>query len=105
MVITTPRENNRQELISMTETNSSGLAGPITLAAPTTDSSGTRPGGATPYVFYSLWVEHPGYQVAHIQDVQIFPNTVSIQDIELIPLGGSSVPGSETIGGAQPQPL
>lgn len=103
--ITTLGPDGKHILVALTETNESGLAGPIRLPAPSTESSGTSPGGPAPYTFYSLWVEHPGYQIAHIQDVQVFPNIESVQDVTLVPLSGSITPGGGTVSGAQPQTL
>lgn len=104
-VVTTLGPDGRHILVSLTETNESGLTGPIKLPAQTNESNGTSPGGPAPYTFYSLWVEHPGYLIAHVEDVQVFPGIVSVQDISLVPLAGSTVPGGETTGGAQPQTL
>lgn len=105
VAVTVPAENGRQTLVALTETNANGLAGPITLTAPTTDSNGTRPGGPPPYSFYSLWVEHPGYQLVHIQDVQVFPRVMSVQDISLVPLSASVPLNGGALPGAQPQEL
>lgn len=107
VAVTTPDGDGRHTLIFLLETDQNGIAGPVTLPVPTTESNGTQPGGPAPYAFYSLWVEHPGYQVTHVQEIQVFPGIESVQNITLIPLSSSSFPPnrSDTISGAEPQPL
>lgn len=105
VAITLPEEDGRHTLLSLTVTDKNGLTGPIHLSAPITPANGTQPGGPSPYAFYALWVEHPGYQTVHIREVQIFPHINSVQDITLVPLSAAPLPPESTFGGAQPQPL
>lgn len=105
VAITLPEEDGRHTLLSLTETDENGLTGPIHLSAPATAANGTQPGGPSPYAFYALWVEHPGYQTVHIREVQIFPHVNSVQDVALVPLSAAPLLPESTFGGAQPQPL
>lgn len=107
VIITTPSEEGRPRVLAVLETDANGLAGPIQLPAPTTPSNGTTPGGPPPFSTYSLWVEHPAYEIASVESFQVFPNILSVQDITLVPLSGR--PGNtgtsrEPIT-APPQPL
>ena len=33
-----------------------------------------------------IWVESPGYELLVVENVQIFPDTQTLQELELIPL-------------------
>lgn len=107
VIITTPSEEGRPRILSVLETDENGLAGPIQLPAPTTPTNGTTPGGPVPFSTYSMWAEHPAYEIAAVESFQIFPNVLSVQDISLVPLsgrpGGSG--GSRQPITAPPQPL
>lgn len=98
-------DQGRHQLISALITDESGLAGPISLPAPDIALSQT-PGSPLPFSSYSLVVEHPGYQVAVFQDLQIFSGVETTQSVPLIPL---SIPESDSprqqITQVTPQPL
>lgn len=94
VVVSALEENNSHRLESVLITDESGVAGPIQLAA--ADSSGLTPGGPTPYKLYTLWIEHPDYEVAYIENLQVFAGVETIQKITLIPIappgaGGTAV--------------
>ena len=95
VVITEPASGGTFRVLSVLKTDGSGLAGPIVLRAPSGTDGGTTPGGAIPYNLYSLWVEHPGYELVRIDSLQIFPNVHSLQSITLVPLSGTASPGGE----------
>lgn len=94
--------NDRHQLLSIKTTNESGIAGPITL--PTSDSLGLSPNSPAPFTSYQLIVEHPGYQLALFNDLQVFPGVETVQDVPLIPLSVPESPdrNSTTV---TPQPL
>ena len=75
----------RYELLSALITDESGIAGPIALPAPDANLS-QSPGTPLPFSSYSLVVEHPGYQVALFQGLQIFSGVETTQSVPLIPL-------------------
>ena len=101
-VIYTLSEDGQKILHSIRVTNESGIAGPIEL--PATASMGLRPNSPTPYINYQLLVEHPNYQLAIFNDVQIFSGVQTIQNVSLIPL---SLPesGDSNTTTVTPQPL
>lgn len=105
VAITTTDNSGKFKLVNLIVTDENGVAGPIRLPAPYTSSEGTTPGGPIPFSFYSIWVEHPGYQLIHIQDVQVFPGVESVQDVTLVPLSGTPLPDNGNISGAQAQDL
>lgn len=93
-----------QKLEALLVTDSSGSAGPIRLSA--ADSNGLSPGGPLPYSLYSLWVEHPDYELVYIENLQIFAGVESVQNIALLPLaapGGGPAMVDDVI--ITPQPL
>ena len=76
----------KQELISLQETDRSGNTRPISIPTPDQDQS-TRPGPLEqPFAQFSIWVEHPAYELMLMEDVQIFPGVESVQMVELSPL-------------------
>lgn len=105
VLVTQRDDQGRHQLISALITNESGLAGPISLPAPDMVLS-QNPGTPLPFSSYSLVVEHPGYQVALFQDLQIFSGVETTQSVPLIPL---SIPEPDTpeqqITQVTPQPL
>ncbi|HCO62435.1 MAG TPA: spore cortex-lytic protein [Clostridiales bacterium] len=95
----TPQGNH--QVLSIRATDASGLAGPITLPAPDLGNS-DAPGGPTPFTNYTLVVEHPDYELATFEDVQVFPGIQTVQDVPLVPLTGQNLGELVTV---TPQPL
>ncbi len=95
----------RYQLLSALITDESGIAGPISLPAPDANLS-QNPGTPLPFSSYALVVEHPGYQVAVFQDLQIFSGVETTQSVPLIPLSipEPSSPGRQFTQ-VTPQPL
>lgn len=86
VVVALPQPDGRFELMSLLITDESGRAGPVTLPSAQTGDGGQTPGGPQPYVNYSMWVEHPNYEVAFVESFQVFPGVESVQQIDLLPL-------------------
>lgn len=92
VIVYTNGSNGQHNLLAIRHTNESGIAGPIELA--TNGSLGLTPDAPIPFTNYQLVVEHPNYQLALFEDLQVFPGVETIQDVPLIPL---SVPeGSDS---------
>ena len=105
VIVTTSAGGIGSSVKAVLETNKSGVAGPVRLPAPTTPTDGTSPGGPVPYSLYSLWVEHPGYEVVLFRDFQIFPNVQTVQNVSLIPLSGNQSPDGGGSNGTASQTL
>lgn len=90
------------KLLSAQTSDSSGNTPPVTLAAPAPADS-LQPGSGAPFALCDIWVEHPGFQLMVVRDVQIFPDVVSVQALPLLPL----LPGSDRtdVVVIPPQPL
>lgn len=98
-------DQGRYQLLSALITDESGIAGPIPLPAPDADLS-QNPGTPLPFSSYSLVVEHPGYQVAVFQDLQIFSGVETTQSVPLIPLSIPQTSSPEQqLTQVTPQPL
>lgn len=93
----------RRRLVALRETDESGRSGPIRLQVPASDDGGRTPGGPAPYSMYSLWVEHPEFQVEFVENFQVFPGIESVQQISLIPLNGAQDNAGEISAGGNAQ--
>ena len=80
--------NGRQQLVNIQTSDRSGNTLPITIDTPDTQSS-QSPGQPEPFALCDIWVERAGYQLLLIQNVQIFPNIATIQNLPLIPLANT----------------
>ena len=87
VAITQPTKNGRHHLTALRVTNKNGKIAPIELPTPPIDQSLSPSATDTqPFAQYDLWVQATGYEVALIQAVQVFPDTETIQKVDLIPL-------------------
>lgn len=73
--------------IALRLTNRSGtLDEPIPISVPDMDA-GLRPNtGKIPFSVVNLYANIQNYEQIDIQNLQIFPNTVTLQNLEMIPL-------------------
>ena len=65
-------------------TDISGGSSPLTLSAPNAELS-QEPGDELPYSLYNILVEAEGYEPARINGIQIFADSVAIQNVSLTP--------------------
>lgn len=86
VAITQKTANGKYRVLSLQETDRNGSIRPITVPTPDTAQSTSPNGGAQPFARCDIWVEHEGYEVMLIEDVQIFPGEMSLQQVELSPL-------------------
>ena len=87
-------------LLALRETDENGRIPPLTLPAPPRRDS-LNPGQSHPFSLYDIWVEHPEFELVHIEQVQLFPGVTTEQNIELLP---RSILPAKTIQ-TTPQPL
>lgn len=97
--------DGRHKILSIQITNESGVAGPISLETP--GGSGLTPGGPSPFSSYTLIVEHPGYELALFDGLQVFPGVETVQEVPLIPVAAAETPDNWNIDTSvvTPQPL
>lgn len=89
VVVAAPGEGGKWKLLSIQNTDSSGMIQSVRIDAPATGEStspGGLPGDGEPFAICDVWVEQPGYAMIQMENVQIFPGVETVQDIELVPL-------------------
>lgn len=83
VAILTPKD----ELIAARMTNSSGMLDQAVAIEVPPRSAGQTPGtGVVPFARVTVRARKEGYEQIEAEDVQVFPDTVTTQDLELIPL-------------------
>ncbi len=84
------------DLLGFRTTNEFGETGIISIETPDLDLS-LSPSEVTPFSICDIEVSHPLYYTMIIKDVQVFANTRTVQEVELIPLEENSEPQNRTI--------
>lgn len=77
--------------IAMRLTDRSGLIDPIEIPVPDLAESLEPNPSETPYTAVNLYARKKGYEQVEAEQLQVFPNTTTNQNLELIPL--SELPG------------
>ena len=77
--------------ISLQLTDRSGLTQPVAVPVPDLEASQTPDTGEIPFTTVNVYARLKGYEQIENEDVQIFPDVVTTQDLEMIPL--SEMPG------------
>lgn len=75
----------RHALLALRVTDANGRTAPVRVGTPDPSAS-ESPGTVEPFAVCDIWVEAPGYELLVVENVQIFPNTQTLQELELIPL-------------------
>ena len=78
-------------LLGLRTTNSSGLTTPIRLTVPDLSQS-QSPGNGKPFVTVNLYARAEDYEQVLVRGIQVFADTVTTQQLQLIPL--SELPAS-----------
>ncbi len=78
-------EQQNASTVEQLTTNSSGVSETVSLICPPLEYS-QRPGMPQPYEEYTVQVEAEGFENAQIDGVQIFDDTLALQNINLVPL-------------------
>lgn len=88
ITVTTPEKT----AIAMRLTNESGRIDPVEISVPDLIESQTPNTGQIPYTLVNLYARLSNYEQIQAENVQVFANTVTDQNLEMIPL--SELPGS-----------
>ena len=83
--------------VSITDTDGTGIAlrltnrngefdEPVEIIVPDLSASQTPNTGITPYTKVNLYAKLENYEEIEVMDLQVFPNTVTSQNLALIPL-------------------
>ncbi len=78
--------------IAMRTTDRSGRIVPIAIPVPELSAGQTPDTGQLPFTRVNLFARLEGYVQIENEDVQVFPDTVTVQNLEMIPL--SELPDS-----------
>lgn len=73
-------------MIAMRLTDRSGRIEPIAIPAPDLATSQTPGSAERPFVTVNLSAQTQGYELIRVEGLQIFPDTTTDQDLEMIPL-------------------
>ena len=77
--------SGRQTLLAVRVSNENGRIAPVQVPTPAV-SAGTSPGTVVPFALVNLWVEAAGYEALLVENLQVFPGTQTLQELELTPL-------------------
>lgn len=64
---------------------------PVEITVPDFSASQTPNTGVIPFTAVNLYARVENYEEIEVMNVQVFPNTVTVQNLEMIPL--SELPG------------
>lgn len=78
--------------IAMRLTDRSGKIAPIAIPVPDLAAGQTPDTGEIPYTPVNLYARKKGYEQIESENLQVFPDTVTDQNLEMIPL--SELPGA-----------
>ena len=78
--------------IAMRITDRNGLITPIEVPVPDKSESLSPEPGEKPFTSVNIYARLKGYEQVEMEDVQVFADTVTDQDLALVPL--SELPGS-----------
>ena len=78
--------------ISLQLTDRSGLTPPVAIPVPDLQAGQTPDTGEIPFTAVNIYARLKGYEQIENENVQVFPDVVTIQNLELIPL--SEMPGA-----------
>ena len=77
--------DGKQHLLNIQTSDQSGNTLPTVIETPAPQDS-QSPGHRDPFALCDIWAESPGYELLVVENVQIFPGTQTLQELELIPL-------------------
>ena len=93
IVITQKSGQNRHHVLAVEVSDENGRTKPISIETPE-QSASLSPGSQMPFTQVDLWAEAPGFEMLISEDLQVFPNTETLQLLELIPLPEHTPPQS-----------
>ena len=82
IAITTPNKT----ALAMRLTNRSGRIEPVEISVPDLSESQTPDPQETPFATVNLYARLDGFEQIEVENLQIFANTITDQNLEMIPL-------------------
>lgn len=86
VIVASRGRDGKYQLISLQETDDSGTIKPVRVDAPPAGESTSPDQMEQPFAVVDVWVEHPGYEVMWLEEVQVFAGQQTQQQVELNPL-------------------
>ena len=83
--IMTSSNVGKEDLINVQMTDRNGKTNAISIETPPAEDS-IHPGNGRPFDIVTMTAELPGYEQIRVENVQVFPNTQTVQYFQLIPL-------------------
>jgi len=99
VVFSSVDEAGSRRLLALRLTNSSGLTDPVYVETPDFSESLKPDAALQPYATIEISTSLPGYSRIVAQQVQVFPNIETIQDLQLQPVSDTEQNRSETYRG------
>lgn len=100
-VSVTDGDEENPKLLGFRLTGATGKTDQIEIETPDLDLS-LSPSKDTAFAVCNVKISHPSYYTLNISDVQVFANTQTLQNVELIPLTENSKPQDRTISRTTP---
>ena len=85
VTVTKTEADGKLRLLAVRLTNSDGFTSPVTIDTPDFSESQTYTENGKPYATVDLRIEHVRYDRVIIKNVQVFPDTQSLQEQMLVP--------------------
>ena len=73
-------------IIAMRQTDRSGIISPVAVSTPELSTSQKPVVDTTPFTTVNLYARLAQYEQIEAKNIQIFPNTITNQELEMIPL-------------------
>ena len=83
--ILTSSNEGKEDLMNVQMTDRDGKTNAVPVDTPPPEKS-MLPGNGRPFNIVTMTAELPGYEQIRVENVQIFPNTQTVQYFQLIPL-------------------
>lgn len=82
-------QNGTDDLVSVRLTDRDGKTTAVEIETPPLADS-QSPGNEVPFSIVTMTAEAPGYERIRVENVQVFPNTQTIQNFRMIPLNANA---------------
>ena len=88
VIVAQPTDSGKYALVSVQQTDSSGMIHPVPLSTPTIAQSCSPSAGDAPppFALCDVWVEMSSYAMQSAYNIQIFPGVDTLQEFRLPPL-------------------
>lgn len=94
-----------QTAIALRLTDRNGLIDPVEIPVPDKEESQNPGISDHPYTSINLYAHHKGFEHILAEDIQIFPDTTTYQDLQMIPLSDELGADTTVVYETSPQDL